>query len=140
MAEFLSPLRERLEAEGFTCWGPGFHINMLLRNELDLLRRRCERLQPVILVGHSAGGLLSVRLATEGTADVRGVVGLGTPVFGFHKLTVPYYEARSVWGACLPSPACEVKRFWSLHATLPMSQTVQEWAIEKVRGLVTPNG
>lgn len=131
-AEFLSGLRERLEDEGFACWGPGFHTNMLVRNELDLLRRRCERLQPVILVGHSAGGLLSVRLATEGTVDVRGVVGLGTPVFGTHKLAVLYCEARSVWGAWVPSPAHEIRRFWSLHATLPTVRSVQDWVIAKV--------
>lgn len=134
--EFLSPLRERLEHEGFPCWGPGFHINTLVRNELRLLRRRCERLAPVILVGHSAGGLLSVQLAYEGSVDIRGIVGLGTPVCA-HKLPVPYYEARSVWGVLLPSPADEVKRFLSLHTTLPVMRTAQKWTVEKVKELAT---
>lgn len=134
--EFLSALRERLEDEGFPTWGPGFAVNLLVRNEFELLRRRCQRLAPVILVGHSAGGLLSVRIAREGLADVRGVVGLGTPVFE-RRLSVPYYEGRSVWGALLPSPANEVKRFLSLHTMLPMTGAVQNWVVEKVSGLVT---
>ncbi len=134
-AEFLSGLRERLEDDGFTCWGPGFHTNMLLRDELDLLRRRATRLQPVILIGHSAGGLLSVNLAREGTVDVRGVVGLGTPMFGGRKLAVPYYEGRSIWGAFAPSPAHEVKRFLALHALLPMSKAVQDWTVARVSDL-----
>jgi pimeloyl-ACP methyl ester carboxylesterase len=135
-AEFFATLRERLEDGGFQCWGPGFHINTLVRDELELLRRRCQRLAPVILVGHSAGGLLSVQVAREGSADVRGVIGLGTPVFA-HKLPVPYCEARSVWGTLLPSPAHEVKRFLSLHTMLPMTGAVQDWVVEKVNELVT---
>lgn len=138
-AELLGPLQERLEAEGFQCWGPGFHTNLLFRGELALLRRRVHRLAPCILVGHSAGGYLALRLAREPNSGIVAVVGLGTLPIVRTAPPVPYFEGRSIWEALLPSVAGETKRFLSLHTGLPFMRSVQDWVVQKVKEVTDAN-
>ena len=129
-------LRTRLEAEGHVCYGPGFNWNTLVNGEfqnlIDVINGLCGQ---VVLIGHSAGGLLSVLAAdTNLGLDVAGVIGLGSAVVGRVDLDVPYYEARSLIGWLLPlCGADEVKVFPIGHAGLPMAPCVQKWVLAKVR-------
>jgi len=127
-------LRTRLEAEGHVCYSPGFNWNTLINGELKNLTDTIDNIPgPVVLIGHSAGGLLAV-LAASQRLDVVGVVGLGSPLVGRVDLDVPYYEARSFWGWLLPiSGAEEVKAFPVGHSFLPFMPCVQDWVIQKVR-------
>ena len=132
----LYPLRARLEAAGFECHWPGFDVQTAVHGELDSLVRTLRGLGKAVVVGHSLGGLQAVTLALADNPYLAGVVGLGSPVVGYLNPRMPYFEARSVMGWALPlfGPA-EVKRFLVGHATLPFSPAVQEWVVEKLRGL-----
>ena len=129
-------LRNRLEAEGHVCYGPGFQWNTMLNGELrNLIEKVDSMTEPTVLIGHSAGGLLSILAATK-RLGVAGVIGLGSAVVGKVDMDVPYYEARSLWGLLFPvRGAEEVKVFPVLHSALPLVPCVQEWVLEKVREL-----
>ena len=129
----MGPLQRRLEDAGHACRGPGFGRNLLVRGELRRLVRAIDEIPgPVVLVGHSAGGLLSV-LAARRRLDVAAVIGLGSAVAGRIRLDVPWFEARSVLGLLAPlwGPD-EVRVFPVGHAALPMWPCVQRWVIEKL--------
>lgn len=129
-------LRTRLEAEGHTTHGPGFNWNTMVNGEYQNLLGVIDRLDgPVILIGHSAGGLLSV-LAAEECDKVIGVIGLGSAVAGKVKLRVPFFEARSIVGLLFPlyGPD-EVKVFPVGHAGMAIAPCVQKWIMQKVRAI-----
>ena len=134
----LQCLRTRLEAEGHIIHGPGFNWNTLINGEFENLINAIDSIPgPVVLIGHSAGGLLAVKAAKE-RLDVAGVVGLGSAVVGRVDLDVPYFEARSVLGWLLPiTGAEEVKSFPVGHAALPFMPCVQKWVVERVRRIST---
>ena len=128
------PLRKTLERAGHTCIWPRFGVNFLVGDELAQLAKQLDVTGPVVLVGHSAGGLLAVTLARAEHPNVRAVIGLGTPLAGKVVLDVPYYECRSILGSLLPIwGALEVKRFLVPHTCLPLCTTVHHWIIEKLR-------
>lgn len=127
----LVPLRKRLEREGHECFWPGFDVDLLVHGELDSLARTVRELGPCAVVGHSAGGLLAVTLAMANNPYIEVVVGLGTPILGWVRPRVPYFEARSLTDGLLPlfGPD-DVRRFNTLHVLLPLDPAVQEWVVD----------
>lgn len=138
-SEYLHPLRDRLEAADHNCYGPGFRVNTLLNDELHTLVKRLDdphNPMDLVLVGHSAGGLLGVQAAQALHPAIAGVIGLGTPLAGVVQLEVPHYEARSFLGALLPLVGPdEVKAFPVGHSALPFALCVQDWILTKVRDI-----
>ncbi len=129
----LCPLRRRLEREGFVCHWPGFEMQTAVHGELDLLARTVRELGSCALVGHSWGGLQAVVLALADNPYVRGVVGLGTPLWGRVNPRAPYYEARSLTDRWLPLVGpLEVRTFFTLHSLLPFDWAVQDFVVEKL--------
>jgi len=130
-------LRNRLEAEGHIVYGPGFNWNTMLNGELKRLAEKIDEIgHPVVLIGHSAGGLLSVLSAQAKHPLVDGVIGLGSAIVGKVSVDVPYYEARSLWGLLFPIDGPdEVKVFPVGHAMLPFMPCVQDWVIEKLEAI-----
>lgn len=135
-SEYLHPLRDRLEAAGHNCYDPGFRVNTLLNDELHTLVRRLDdpnNPMDLVLVGHSAGGLLGVQAAQALHPSIAGVIGMGTPLTGLAQLEVPHYEARSLTGLMMPLVGPdEVKTFPVLHSALPLTPCVQEWILAKL--------
>ncbi len=135
-SEYLHPLRDRLEAAGHDCYDPGFRVNTLFNDELHTLVRRLDdpnNPMDLVLVGHSAGGLLGVQAAQALHPAIAGVIGLGTPLAGLVQLEVPHYEARSLLGILLPLVGPdEVRMFPLSHSCLPFSTSVQDWVLEKL--------
>ena len=136
--EYLTPLGERLAAEGHLIYGCGFKWNTLLNGEYGNLLRELDRSWPttdnIVLIGHSAGGLLSVLSAEAEHPAIRAVIGLGTPLAGAHDLSVPYFEARSLFGWLLPlTGPDELRVFPVTHSALPLVPCVQDWIVEKLR-------
>lgn len=132
----LRPLRAKLEAAGFECYDPGFDVQTAVHGELDVLARTLRELGRAVVVGHSLGGLQAVTLALADNPHLVGVIGLGSPVFGYVHPRVPYFEARSVLGWAVPlfGPT-EIKRFMAGHISLPFVPAVQDWVVTKLRGL-----
>lgn len=135
-SEYLYPLRDRLEAAGHNCYDPGFRVNTLLNDELQTLVRRLDdpnNPMNLVLIGHSAGGLLGVQAAQALHPAISGVIGLGTPLAGIIKLAVPHYEARSLAGLLMPLVGPdEVRMFPVLHSALPLMPSVQDWVLRKL--------
>lgn len=131
--EYLSPLQSRLEEEGHECV-PGLRgTNLVIQGELTELLETLESTGPAALVGHSAGGLLSIILAQARHPFVKLVIGLGSAITGSVDVRVPVFEARSLHGWWLPIMGVnEVKRFWVPHFWLPSSKEVQSWVVEKL--------
>ena len=136
-AGYLDSLRDRLEDAGHICYGPGFDVNTMLGGEFQTLLETLEGFgEPVVLVGHSAGGMLAVMAAQAKHPAIAGVIGLGSSVAGLVQLEVPYYEGRSLLGALLPLMGPdEVRIFPTSHAALPCTPCVQDWIVEKLREL-----
>jgi pimeloyl-ACP methyl ester carboxylesterase len=132
----LNPLRSRLEYLGHTCHTPGFKRNFLVTGELQKLLETIDSIPgPVVLIGHSAGGLLAV-LAARRRDKVTGIIGLGSAVVGRVDLTCPYFEARSLVECLVPIRGIEeVKVFPVEHIALPMWPCVQRWVLKKVAQL-----
>lgn len=131
---YLDPLRDLLEDAGHVCYSPGFEVNTMLSGELQTLIETLDNTPgPVVLIGHSAGGMLAVMAAT-GRLDVQGVIGLGSSVAGLVQLEVPHYEGRSLLGGLLVPLAGpdEVKIFPVGHASLPFTPCVQNWVLDKL--------
>ena len=133
-AGYLDPLCEALEDAGHICYGPGFDVNTLLSGEFQTLMETLEGFgEPVVLVGHSAGGMLAVQAAQAKHPAIAGVIGLGSSVAGLVQLEVPHYEGRSLLGALLPLVGPdEVKIFPTSHAALPCTPCVQKWVVDKL--------
>ncbi len=131
----LQPLREKLEALGYRCFGAGFWVNCLFTGEYSTLVRTLKRVGPAVVIGHSAGGLLAVRVAQEHPNLVLKVIGLGSAVTGIVKCPVPWYESRSLKGMLFPiTGPNEVKMFrGTFHALLPTTLEVQDWVVEKLK-------
>ena len=129
----LQPLRERLEAEGYTCHWPGFETQSGIHGELDKLARTLRELGDAVVIGHSLGGLQAVTLALADNPHILGVIGLGTPILGRAHPRAPYYEARSLTDGLLPlwGPT-EIKRFCTLHVLLAFDGAVHNWVVEKL--------
>lgn len=127
-------LRNRLENEGHICYGPGFNRNTMLNSELKNLTEKIDKIgHPVVLIGHSAGGLLSVLSAQTKHPLVDGIIGLGTAIVGKVNVDVPYYEVRSLWGLLFPIEGPdEVKVFPVSHSMLPFMPCVQDWVVAKL--------
>ena len=130
----LSCLKEKILSAGHTCYSPGFSTFTLLNNELNVLQRTIRELSPVVLVGHSAGSLLGLLLSLTDNSRIIGLIGMGTPMMGFMRPRMPYYEARSIVGKFLPlwGPN-EIRYFNTTHASLPCNSGVQAWVIEKLQ-------
>lgn len=133
---YLDPLRRRLEEAGHVIHSPGFNRNTMISGEFQALIMQIDSIPgSVVLIGHSAGGLLSV-LAARKRLDVAGVIGLGSVVACNVTLDVPYYEARSLLGWLVPlSGPDEVKRFPVMHNALPYTARVQDWVLEKLEDI-----
>ncbi len=132
--DYLDPLRDRLEDAGYTVRGPGFEVNTLLGGEFQTLMETLEDIRgSVVLVGHSAGGMLAVMAAQAKHPAIVGVIGLGSSVAGLVQLEVPHYEGRSLLGALLPLMGPdEVRIFPTSHAALPCTPCVQDWIVDKL--------
>ena len=134
-AGYLDPLREVLEDAGYTCYGPGFEVNTMLSGEFQTLIETLDNTpEPVVLVGHSAGGMLAVMAAQVKHPAIAGVIGLGSSVAGLVKLEVPHYEGRSLLGGLmvpLMGPD-EVKVFSLGHSVLPLTPCVHDWVLDKL--------
>ena len=131
---YLDSLRDLLEDAGHTCYDPGFAVNTMLSGEFQTLLERLDTVPgPVVLIGHSAGGMLATMVAAA-RLDVYGVIGLGSSVAGLVQLEVPYYEARSMLGGLLVPLVGpdEVKIFPVGHASLPLTACVQDWVLDKL--------
>lgn len=132
----LAPLRERLEAEGFECYWPGFETQSGIHGELDKLARTLREVGPAVVVGHSLGGLQGLLLALADNPHLLGIIGLGTPYTGWAHPRTPYFEARSLTDGLLPlwGPT-ELKRFLTLHVLLAFDGGVHNWIVEKLRSI-----
>ena len=130
----MGPLHNRLEAEGFECYAPGFETQTGVHGELDKLARTLREIGPAVVVGHSLGGLQAIILALADNPHMLGVVGLGTPILGWVHPRVPYFEARSITDGLLPlwGPT-ELKRFCTLHVLLAFDGGVHNWVVEKLQ-------
>ncbi|KKM25378.1 hypothetical protein LCGC14_1595580 [marine sediment metagenome] len=136
-AGYLDPLCEALEDAGHTVSGPGFVVNTMLSGEFQTLIETLDGTpEPVVIIGHSAGGALAVQAAQAKHRAVAGVIGLGSAVAGLVQLEVPYYEGRSLLGALLPliGPD-EVKVFPTGHSTLPLTTCVHDWVLDKLEDI-----
>jgi len=86
-AGYLDPLREVLEDAGHTVSGPGFVVNTLLSGEFQTLIETLDGIRgSVVLVGHSAGGMLAVQAAQAKHPAIAGVIGLGSSVAGLGEI------------------------------------------------------
>ena len=134
-AGYLDPLCEALEDAGHTVSGPGFVVNTMLSGEFQTLIETLDGTpEPVVIIGHSAGGALSVQAAQAKHRAVAGVIGLGSAVAGLVQLEVPYYEGRSLLGGLLvplvgPN---EVKVFSVGHTALTFTPCVYDWVLDKL--------
>ena len=132
----LQPLRTVLEAAGVECTGAGFWVNGLVFGEEEKLLQVLERTGPAIVIGHSAGGLLAVRVARLRPDLVTQVVGLGSALVGTVSCPVSWHEARSLMGLLFPLHGPdELKRFLVPHALLPMWPSLQRWVVSRVVSL-----
>ncbi len=129
----LDCLRETIEGAGYDCAQPDFGIITLLKGELDILRQLISNTGSSVVVGHSIGSLLGLLASITNRKNIRGVIGMGTPIAGFICPPVPYYEARSCIDGLLPLfGADEVRKFSTLHSMLPFDREVQNWVVRKL--------
>ena len=132
---YLDPLRDRLEDAGHTYYDPGFEVNTMLSGEFQTLIETLDNTRgSVVLIGHSAGGMLAVMAVQAKHPTVAGVIGLGSSVAGLVQLEVPHYEGRSLLGGLLVPLAGpdEVKVFRVGHSALPLTPCVQDWVLDKL--------
>lgn len=96
------------------------YLTRAIRN--GLLRQNRDPDQPIVLVGHSQGGLAALRYAVDHPAQVRHVVTVGTPWRGARLAGTVNVVVRSLTRRDLPalvdmSPESEFLRH--LHADVP---------------------
>ena len=93
LAEQFTIVAPDLPGHGFTAGRPAGGLSMpaLARAVVDLLRTL--KIEPDIIVGHSAGAAIAIRMAIDGLAAPRAIVGLDAALLPFPGLAAKLFPS-----------------------------------------------